>query len=461
MFIDDILEFEGDSNILEYQYIYKNHNITIWPYFRSQLIFKLIEIEYGVSNATSYSKNKHYYYDFIKYNPFRMKKNDILFINPSSSIREEKSGELKNVLLGSFIEKSGTNVAECITRFTDIDYKRYKQVTYSVDEFITCLVSYEEKRNKLSMQNKQLVEKIINYLKKEFPYKIEEGVYVMIKRIIEGVIKRFPSYYKYYYKLLDIVQPKIVFLNCAMYGNPVVKVMNDYGILTAEFQHGVISKNHPGYSYSKKFVENEKCRSCMPKYFLSYHDYWTKNINIPSNIYKIGNPVVQKNIYEVKKYKQENNILIITDYEPIYYEKLIYGLLECFSEEYKIVVKIHPSCPKHIEGYKKFFANKRVEIKLQGSIYKYIHQAKYIIGDGSTAMYEAAALGKTIFVHDRKETHFFVPDDFGIWIKNAKEMKRYIQTNTNLNNETNVYFDLNWEKNYCTFLRDIVGIVVN
>lgn len=39
-------------------------------------------------------------------------------------------------------------------------------------------------------------------------------------------------------------------------------------------------------------------------------------------------------------------------------------------------------------------------------------------------------------------------------------MYQYIQEHSNLNEEENIYFDLNWKENYHAFLKNVVGISI-
>lgn len=91
-----------------------------------------------------------------------------------------------------------------------------------------------------------------------------------MENIIVIISKRNTERKRYFLKLLHKIKPKILFLNGAYNGGEsyIIKWAKEKGIITAEFQHGVISKLHSDYNYGNVILDSEEYRKYTPDYFL-------------------------------------------------------------------------------------------------------------------------------------------------------------------------------------------------
>lgn len=374
----------------------------------------------------------------------------------------EKNGQIFDRLMDGFINLDKDNSAIMIECYSELNFKKLCNVgiPFSTDIFIRKIIDYKGEHQVISKKEVRVIDDFISYIKKNIPFYVEDGVYGAIREKAVKTVMDFPAYYIYYNKLLDIVQPKIVFCNCGIYGLPQIKVINDYGVLTAEYQHGTINK-HLNYMYGQAVSENVVYKECMPKYLLTWGNYWTIDKNIPANIYKIGNSIVQENIERFKKMQdsidEKDNILIITSSMHEWWVEFIYDILDnLLLNDYKIIVKLHPLQPEMKKYYEPFIHNRRVRIVSDGLIYDYFAVCKYIVGDVSTALYEAAAVGKKVFIIDNKFTRNYLNHNFGIWIKNVEQFVEKMNKNENSLFCKEDFFESNWEQNYLRFLKEIV-----
>ncbi len=459
MIEDDLVEFENDDKVLEYRYLYKD--IPIWPYVRDLLVRRAWLDKQGTMLVNLQHTKKNIYNHYITYNSFNLPKKDLLFIVQSGDLIEEK-GHIFDRLMDGFVKLDKDNSAKMIECYSEFNFKKLcnEGIPFSTDIFIRKIIEYKGERQVISKKEVKVIDDFISYLKKNIPFYVEEGIYGAVREKAVKTVTDFPAYYIYYNKLLDIVQPKIVFCNCGIYGLPQIKVINDYGILTAEYQHGTIEK-HFDYMYGQAVSESVAYKECMPKYLLTWGDYWTIGKNIPVNIYKIGNSIVQENIEKFKEMQgstgEQANILIITSAMHKWCVEFIYYILDnVLLNDYKIIVKLHPTQPEMRKYYEQFMYNKRVNIVSDGLIYDYFAVSKYVVGDLSTAMYEAAAVGKKVFVIDNEVTRNYLNHNFGIWIKNAEQFIEKMDTDENTVFCKEDFFESNWEQNYLRFLREVV-----
>lgn len=461
MIVDDFVEFENNSKVLEYKYHYKD--IIIWPYIRDVLINKVVCIQCGILPYTGLRAKENKYRDYVKYNTFKLPKRDILFFSPSGAVIESK-GQIYDRLIDGFVGIAPDASAKIMLHSKEFDLKKLGKagIPFTLDSFIEKIISCETQRIKhpIPKEEQQVINQLICYLKRELPFEVEEGIYEGIKKSAEYILKAFPFYYKYYGKLIDIVQPKLIVYHAATYGLMPIRVFRDYGIVTAEYQHGSID-NQWTYRYGEKIATNLEYRKHMPDYFLTWGDYWTRNVNLPTTVCKIGNPEVQKNIDKFKKMKTDTSgqftVLIVPESDYQWCVEFIDYLLKNLPEKFKIIVKIHPLLPDHIQYYEKFLVNKRVKVACSGSIYDYFALCKYVVGDMSTAMYEAAAMGKDVFVVANNElTISCMNGGFATLLYNGQQFVEEINKQKENKFDSEDFFDSNWKENYKNFLKKVL-----
>ena len=138
--------------------------------------------------------------------------------------------------------------------------------------------------------------------------------------------------------------------------------------------------------------------------------------------------------------------------------EIIEDILKDLSPQYIVTLKLHPRISGKEIYNNAFQGNDRVIVTQEGIIYDYLSVSKYIIGDTSTVLYEAAALEKKVFVIDTEMSREWMSKDFGIWIKDGKEfVEKMNREQENKNKYTSKdYFADNWEENYSNFLNEIV-----
>lgn len=189
---------------------------------------------------------------------------------------------------------------------------RYFQNVYYRD-YIKILIRL--KSLKLKKHNQEAIEGFIAYLEKTFPSTFESAFCDKLKNVLTTYYKMIPHYKYHYIKLLEKLQPRIIFLNTASYGGLdalLVKIAKEIGIKAGEFQHGVITKSHPAYNYGEAVFKSEEYRKYLPNYLLTYGDYWNENMNTPVKKITIGNPHFwtnyEKYIRKEDRINNKNNI---------------------------------------------------------------------------------------------------------------------------------------------------------
>jgi hypothetical protein len=248
----------------------------------------------------------------------------------------------------------------------------------------------------------------VNY---DFDDKFWDNIILRIKK----QYKRHIVAQKIYSFLLKKIRPKIVFREDGSYGGfqALSTICNKLNIIYAEFQHGLVSRNHHAYNYGEQFILSTLTKNLLPKYFLTFGKYWSEQIRIPGKKIEVGFPYLQEKAALAKLKRQYHpgiNILVVSDGTlPEFYVDLVRKLS---SEKYKcsikVIFKLHPvEVPLLKVWYGSLARIKNVVIKTYESIYDIITDADILVGCASTVMFEALQffLKPFVYVNDLSSAH--------------------------------------------------------
>lgn len=447
--ISEILKFENEGRVFEYRMKYKN--IPIWPYARG-MIFEILfnKYENHISCERAPKKMSISDRDF-RYNTFKMGKKEILLFGMANALVENNGTvydrhykELEEILSIEY----GKIINCAFSNYVDLKEIVDKKVVSS--SFIEELISHEAKMIANDTDEEERLELFIEYIKEELPLKIEQGSLETIRKRVRMLYKSFPFYYKYYGELIKKVNPKLVIFICGSYGLPYVRVFNDNGIVTAELQHCTI-RNHYHYSSSLLDLHDRELIMSYPNYFLTWGDFWGEYNGVMNKVV-IGNPKVElayENMKDILPF--EKSFLMIMGNTHERYIEFIDGILQKITNA-RIVLKFHPSCMESIKRYEKYFENMQVVIKRNEDLYDCFSECKYVIGEASTALYEAIAIGKEVFIIDTEDARNTMMHDMGKWIKDVDEMLMKLEDPIDSILE---YEHTDWQNNFQKFVNSV------
>lgn len=85
---------------------------------------------------------------------------------------------------------------------------------------------------------------------------------------------------------------RLLFKEDGCYGSSaiVLAAANASGIVTAEFQHGALSRAHDAYNVAPALVDSPAYRATLPQHFLGYGQWWNDQMNVPLRKHAVGNP---------------------------------------------------------------------------------------------------------------------------------------------------------------------------
>lgn len=218
----------------------------------------------------------------------------------------------------------------------------------------------------------------------------EFNINVNFESFVNFRILKYKREYSFWYNLLKKNRFKEVIVPSAYWSPGIIKAAKDNGISTSDVQYALITDKHPNYSFSKR------------------KEYSPDNIYLWSNFW--GNDFLPyKSIEVIKNYFVLRQFELLDVSESIDYvvasqprvgsriNEFVFKLADKFPNK-SIVYALHPDeSISHYPMTSKLIDMKNVKI-VESDTLTYIAKAKSCIGVYSTSLYEAAFLGKKVYV---------------------------------------------------------------
>jgi hypothetical protein len=448
MVFDKLIDI--DNFIIRNTFIISEYNLLIWPLIRWNLLINIKNKQDSTLKAHAGAsilsvRIFKYLFDSILFAPHKLNKNfDIIFFVTAKGRNRLSNFFIENTLVMDYSIRYRYSIPDN----TD-NYATYN--TGGVTSFI-----FNPIKMIFSKKKNPDIERFIDFLRTE---EIVEVDYCeQTRKVLYGSYFSYKSYSSYLTKVFKKLNPNLVFVHCGSYGGDnaiLLKTAKENGILTGEFQHGTISKDHFAYNYGDQILKSKEYKKYLPEYILTFGDYWNTQIKIPSKVVTIGAP----HFYEsIKKYKdtkvQKNSILIVSQGTVTNIFVEIAKYLSESLPDYKIIFKLHPGEVPFEDRYKILYKYSNIQVAKSGDIYKYIAQCENIVAYYSTTIFEAMGFDKNIFVLDDKASKIYIPKDIGIRFKEKEELKEMIIQNgkQDITYDLEYYFNSNWKENYKTFI---------
>lgn len=243
-------------------------------------------------------------------------------------------------------------------------------------------------------------------------------------------------------------------------GSSIINVAaREYGIITAEYQHGSVSAGHDAYNFAEALRSSEEYKKTLPQYFLGYGRWWTDQISAPVVKLNIGNPDRTETMKSVARPRcGQRDIIVLGDgIETEKYLSLCKALAEEFAVKHRIVFRPHPLERERVlrlHGRK----TGEVDIEWEQGICEAFEAAEIVISEISTGLFEAVGLANRIFLWDTPKARFGYPSHPFATFSDADDLVAKIQDGESGRVNASTAEDFwapNWKENYLTFLESV------
>ena len=359
---------------------------------------------------------------------------------------------LANIFPGDSLYISRSIYASRLLKKPELEYKFIQSASILCQKISSCCISqlcYLEANN--------LMEFVQNRIYSLFGMHLHQDLrkYFM-DRLLRQVSYEYMQY-KFYKLLFRYRKPKILFITDPILGKlALIKLAKEYGITTVEFQHGTSGLVSVGYNWANTLRQSKRVRSHVVDYFLTYGDFWNNRFQLPCELYPVGNPWFST---QCKRHVTEGRaILFCLSTSFAIYPDLIRDLAAAFPDR-RIIVRPHPN---HRQAFlsSDVAGVEGISVDEETDVYTTFSQAEIVIGDISTSLMEALALGKRVYSLRSSQAEKYFSNLDVSFFSDAPELINLINDATSgriPQTQRDALFCTDWEKNYTTFITQLLA----
>lgn len=311
--------------------------------------------------------------------------------------------------------------------------------------------------NNAYVQAERIVELAEGRANEYFGWRLKPARRSHLVRMFAGKIAALPFMFSMYQRLLASTQAKLLLKEEACYGTSavVVAAARSLGMITAEYQHGLISSGHDAYNFAPTVRESSALKNCLPEYFLGYGDWWFDNMNAPVNKIAVGNPHRTSLIETMQPRSEKSWLLVIGDGidTEMFLEFAASLVAPARQLGLQVVFRPHPMERHLFEAG----ANPRggIQIDSHGEIYHSLACARAVIGEASTALFEASGVADAVFVWRTPKSRFNLPSHPFVAVSTAEQMMRELENQAHAVSgpQSGLIWAHEWRRNYLAFLK--------
>lgn len=396
--------------------------------------FELLNLDSKYANLTisgelvwPYVRNKIYGQIHREYN-FLDNGGLITNLNPSTFLAAEQLTnftEKVDAIIFHFnrmVMKSGTIYDE---KTEDLYLQLKKQ-----NKKVIRVVHNEEGVNRLYDDNTYRTDDVrIVFDKRNFTYQISDKEYgrlyelqvdvqskisekFIVAEIINEVANRAVGYHNYYRAIYNRLRPKVIFITSNYMRQEMLIPAKEMGIPVYDIQYAAFTNCHSGYHLSDNYP-------FFPDGILGWSMFWQRKEIFGKQKYDykvLGYSEHECNKEVDVKQKIEKNIVFVSQNLISHFiEKEAIKFAENYPD-YSVILKLHPNDSEQTSGATKKYPN--LTIVKDCNLSMLLERAKYVVGVGSTVIYDAI----------QKKCKILILDNY---------MNAYMK---NLTEKENVYF---------------------
>ena len=232
-------------------------------------------------------------------------------------------------------------------------------------------------------------------------------------RLIEVASRRLAAYpltARFVLRLLRTIRPRLALVEEGCYGHMAVfnATAREHGLHVAELQHGMVTPNHDAYNVAPRLAASSAYRATQPASFLAYGRWWTDQFNAPvDDRVVIGNPHRTERLKSWRPAVDRNRLIVLGDgIDTEAYLALSRQLAALVGPPLEVLFRPHPLERARVDESGAGSAS----VDRTPDLYESLRSASGVIGEASTALFEAIGIVPRVFVWDTPKSRFYLGD---------------------------------------------------
>lgn len=465
----NLLRIEDSDELLGYR---SNDGLLLWPLIRAEIHLDALLKIHGTCNPWKSRANPN----LLRVANYAIK--SLITLRKAMESRKDTSKVAIFTTSSScvsinkfYVNRLSDPLAEQYPRHTTV-FERAHNLEFSVKRAIPNFVTSEglfflpnvASRINVSKNEILISENFVYYLKKNYPVNFEEGYWAEVTKSLANKISRVKIELKFFERFLAKIRPRLVLVENGCYGGSLaifIYCARKAGVRVAEYQHGLVSKNHHAYNYGDSLIHSEY-REYLPHDFLSYGQLWSDAITVPCNKINIGNPwlstIANQNLASASNLHKTDYLIVSSGLNP---NILIKFCIELRAAQPNTTIKIrpHPSERAHAKLIYGALTKQNITIDDEENVYLTLAHSGAVIGEISTVLYEAVIFNLPVFCLESAVSRDNNVEGVVTFISSVADLLNGLKSFNPeiIALENRKIWEPNWEINYKNYLSSIMG----
>lgn len=240
---------------------------------------------------------------------------------------------------------------------------------------------------------------------------------------------------------------------------PVINALKQDGIITADLQHGFITKSNITYNYAEEIRTHADLKRGVPDIFLSYGEWWSEQTNIPfKKRYIIGNPYRDRKVARFLEGSSRSKIVLAGCANNTTEYLKMADYLSSSNLPYEIVFRPHPTERTTIFNLG-VIKKCKFQIDMESDLYKLFEETEIIISEVSTVLFESIGLVPRHLVWRTDFSMYNMPDCPFDTFEGKEDILNKINAKgtDNCSVTAEKFWAANWKENLDSFLRNVLS----
>lgn len=320
------------------------------------------------------------------------------------------------------------------------------------------LEAFGGKVGRLAVGQDERIGSFLALLQREFGDLVDAREWVWLRSLCVRFSRSETIATAAYRRVLGRLRPKVLLLEDAHYGaaGHLMLAARQLAIPVAEYQHGLISINHEAYNYATGLLARGYARH-LPDYYLTYGAYWGTCLSTSAKAIVIGNPHLVARLKEIPRgpAKHDGVLFVSSAMDSGRYMAVMTDLRRA---GFSVVFRPHPiERPRLTQVYGDFFERSGIPVDRQPDALVALATHTIIVGDISTALFEAMALGRAVYAIEAPATATHVGNLLPTF-STAADLKELLQSPAAVAIGADQVWAPDWEQRYRAWIQSVTGL---
>lgn len=292
----------------------------------------------------------------------------------------------------------------------------------------------------------------------------------VLRRCLMNAARRMPFWHAIYHRIFEHVRPRLCLVEDACYGphTHLLAWAHIAGITTAEYQHGQTYAQHPAYRVSPS-LHNPRWAQYLPQHYLAWGQYWIRHLRLPIKTHVIGYPdLTERSRVLRQETESRTQVLFISSGLDIQlYQNVLAELGGAAGKRYSLAFRPHPAERATAQQrYGEIMNRYGWRLDLESDPYASFARSILVVGDISTALFEALEFECSVVLIDAPLTRKLMPEDVFPFAKRFDSLEALLAASQRTMVARPELWADNWQDRFRRFLtecaieqRGAIGIV--